>query len=75
MKKALWITKNLIVYIHDGATPNMHYNAGMLVASKQPSSRATFCVNPAEIKYLSLGEQHASASQKPQCRQAARGAA
>jgi len=52
MKKALWITRNLIVYIHEGRQPNMNYNAGKLVASKQPNSNYVFCVAPDEIKYL-----------------------
>jgi len=51
MTKALWETKNLEVYIHDGKTPNS-YNNGMLVCSKQPNSPYVFCIPPEELTVL-----------------------
>ena len=39
----------MIVFIHNGATPNMPYNKGKLVVSKQPDS-AIFCIDKSELE-------------------------
>ena len=49
MTKAIITKTNTVVYIHEGVSPKMSYNAGMLVVSKQPASMITFCVNKEDI--------------------------
>lgn len=49
MDRALLISKNIIVYIHRGAKPNMPYNKGKLVVSKSPNSPCVFCADSKDL--------------------------
>lgn len=53
MLKALWIPRNLIVFVYPEMLPSMHYNVGKAVVSRQPNSRYTFCVDKSELRFFS----------------------
>lgn len=50
MTRATLKTTGITIYIYEDKKPNMHYNHGMLVVSKQPNSMMTFCVKKEEIE-------------------------
>lgn len=49
MTQATLTKTGITIYIHEDKQPNMDYNNGMLVVSKQPNSLATFCVKESDI--------------------------
>jgi hypothetical protein len=52
MIKAFWVKNKITVYIHEDRLPNMKYNKGKYVVSKQPNSLYVFCVDKDELKIV-----------------------
>lgn len=50
MQRAILKKTGIVIYIHSEVTPNMMYNSGKIVVSKQPYSKSTFCVDVQEIE-------------------------
>lgn len=56
MIKAILKKTGITVYIHEGKKPNMPYNTGMFVVSKQLNSPYIFCAAPEELVIIDGGK-------------------